>query len=272
MNRASAKRKILQTLNSFKSYDDMHKFLESGTVGTAEIAITDIIGKIPGFQDEINTIMLNSVISEQGNPDTRGFTFSKDISNERILEFVKGRDKAESKLATLYGTGEDREQAIESLEQHLLTRNEEYKSHTGKIENLQDAIAARRDEFDKKSKYSIFSALAPAVQAAAGWYDYLFASPGLEKIENRMFYIDPGSGKLGPPIEIRETQQQLKQAYQDRKSVVPRYQEYQEEYQTYDDIISDKEYFQGMLNKTGVDEALNYASLEQLTKMLEESQ
>jgi hypothetical protein len=263
------KNKLINKLKSFGSYEEMHKFMKEGVVGTKKIPVKDIALKVPGLHEEVSLLMLDTVISEQGNPDARGFTFSKNVSNEKILEIIGAQDELEGKLTDLFGPiGEERDSKITELENKMLDRNNEYKNAGIKISNLQDAVKARRVEFDKKAKYSVFSVLAPAVQAAAGWTDW-FANEGLEKIENRLFYIDPESNKMGPPKEIREAQKELEDAYNKRIAIKPEYQESSDLYDNYKQIVQTQAALDGMLNKTGVDEALNYISLDQLTKMLE---
>ena len=105
-------------------------------------------------------------------------------------------------------------------------------------------------------------------QATAGWTDF-FTSEGLEKIENRDWNWDPKYKRLGTGPDLKNTQRNLEAAYKERTDVKPKYQEKSDLYDNYRQIINSQDALTGLLNVTGVDEALNYISLEQLTKMLE---
>ena len=287
MNKTKAKRKILQELNSFDSYEDMNEFLTEATVGTSKMLISDIIGQIPGFDKELNTMMLEKVVTQYGNPDDPSFTFSRKVSNERLLELISGAEKAEGKLTDLYGpAGEDRDNKIKELEGIMHQRNTEKKNADIKVTNLQEAVAAKRAEFDKRAKmYSPESPfgkipfLGPVLpffgkymtQATAGWTDLgWFRDKGLEQIENRDWNWDPKYKRIGTSgTGIQTTQANLKEAYRDRKTIKPRYLEKSDEYENYKQIVQAKDALDGMFNETGADEALNHISLEQLTKILE---
>tara|TARA_R100000808_G_C2154157_1_gene164952 strand:- start:5682 stop:6497 length:816 start_codon:yes stop_codon:yes gene_type:complete len=264
------KNKLINELKSFGSYEEMHKFIKEGVVGTKKIPVEDIALKVPGLYEEINLLMLDTIISEQGNPDSPGFTFSRNVSNERILEIIGAQDELEGKLTDLFGpTGEERDSKITELENKMLDRNNEYKNTDIKISNLQEALRAQRAEFDKRAKISplnIFPGM--GIQMLLGLSD-IARREGLEKIENRDWYWDPKYEKFGPDQNIKDTQKVLEEEYNKRAAIKPEYQESSDLYNNYKTIVKSQEHNARILNKTGVDEALNYISLDQLTKMLE---
>ena len=263
---------LLNRLSGYASYEDKMKWLNTGIVGNkSQMSVQTYIDKVPGLREQVNEHMVNTISVEQGNPESAGFTFSTEYSNAKLLEILNKFEAGETKIANIFGETEVQNTSDEILElqEKILKRNTEQAKADTKVSNLQEAVKIQRKEFDERSKYSILN-IFPGMpsQAILGLTD-LARDKGLEQIENRDWNWDPKYKRFGAGPELKKTQENLDKAYKDKRNIKPTYQEKSDLYDNYKQIIKAEEALDGLLNQTGVDEALNYVSMEQLTKILE---
>jgi hypothetical protein len=261
-NRVSPTIEGMKTFKQRKDFIDTHKYLPR------------LIEKYPEFKEKINTFLLDTVVSEFGNPEDPGYSFSREYSDKFLLERLDLIEKNKAVYEDYFGgkTG------VEQLEEKLKSRNTKYKEAGEKVSDLQEAILRRRREFDDRSKSfggpaGVFEVplqtMKPVVQFFAGWTD-LFQPQGLEQVENRKFDWDPVNKRYGPGPEIPELQERLREAYEEKNDTVPQqYYEESEKYEEYKDMMESDQHNKAIINATGVDEALKFLSLESLKSTLQ---
>ena len=282
---------LLNRLSGHTSYEEKVKWLNTGIVGNkSQMSVQTYIDKVPGLREQVNEHMMNTIAVEQGNPDAAGFTFSKEYSNEKLLEVLNAFEAGETKIANLFGETqvENTSDEILELQDKILKRNEEYKTVSSEITNLQKAIKTQRKEFDERAqsvtlKEGPFAVggplpfLGPVIpffgkyltQLTVGLTD-LLQPTGLEKIENRDWNWDPKYKRIGPGPEMKETQDRLKVAYDKRADIPTEYRDASVMYEEYENLSKAQGAFSSVINNSGIDEALNFMSLEQLKQLLQE--
>ena len=264
---------LLNRLSGYASYEDKMKWLNTGIVGNkSQMSVQTYIDKVPGLREQVNEHMVNTISVEQGNPESAGFTFSTEYSNAKLLEILNKFEAGETKIANIFGETEVQNTSDEILElqEKILKRNTEQAKADTKVSNLQEAVKIQRKEFDERSKYSILN-IFPGMpsQAILGLTDYA-RNKGLEQIENRDWNWDPKHKRIGTPPELKSTQANLKTAYDQRLAVADEYRDVSELYEEYEDLSKAQGAFTSVINNSGIDEALNFMSLEQLKQILEE--
>jgi hypothetical protein len=255
---------MLTTFEQKKDYLDTHKY------------IPQVMEVLPEFKEKVNSYMIQDVITEFGNPDAPGFTFSKKYSDEFLLDKLNLIEKNAAVYEDYFGG----EEGIAKLEERMEQRNTEYTAAESRVTNLREAILQKRREFDARSEAfggpaGVFTVplqfMKPVVQFAGGWTDW-FQSEGLEKVENRKFDWDPLNKRYGPGPEMTALQKELSEAYDEKTDTVPQqYFEESEKYKEYKDMVLSDERNKAIVNSTGLDEALNYLDIESLKSLLQGS-
>jgi hypothetical protein len=263
-NRIAPELERLTTFEEKKNYLDAHKYLPQ------------VMEVLPEFKEKVNSYMIQDIVTEFGNPDAPGFTFSKKYSDQFLFDKLNLMEKN----ATVYEDYFGGEEGILRLEERMEQRNADYTEASGKVTNLREAILQRRREFDARSQpfggpAGVFTVpmqfMKPVMQATGGWIDW-FKSEGLEKVENRKLDWDPLNKRYGPGPEIPALQKELAKAYEEKTDTVPQqYFEESQKYKEYQDMMSGDEYNKAIVNSTGLDEALNYLDIESLKSLLQGS-
>ena len=141
---------IINELNSMPTFEDKNKYLTSGFIEGATISapVSDVIDAL-GLREQINTTMMQTMIQEKGNPESNQYMFSKDYSNEVILNAIKNIEKSVMQDEELFGKDID-----EGIKQHRI-KQEGLEDDIGivdkRILNLKNVISSERKSFDEKS-------------------------------------------------------------------------------------------------------------------------
>ena len=237
--------------------------------------ISKAMETFPEFNEMVNSYMIEAIISEFGNPESPGHTFSQKYSDSFLLDKLNLIEKNVEVFREEFGGAE----GIKELETKKLEGDTKYLEASEEIKNLREAIKQYRREFDARSQYfggpaGVFEvplqAMKPVVQILAGWTDPLLQEEGLEQVENRKFNWDPLHKRYGPGPEIPALQAELKEAYRLRNDILPtQYHDVDVKYESYKDLILSDESNRTIVNSTGIDEALNYLDIESLKSMLQ---
>ena len=254
----------LTTFEEKKNYLDTHKY------------VPKVMEVLPEFKEKVNSYMIQDIVTEFGNPDAPGFTFSKKYSDEFLLDKLNLMEKN----ATVYEDYFGGEEGITQLEERMEQRNADYTDAESRVTNLREAILQKRREFDARSQplggpAGVFTlpmqATKPIMQYFGGWTDW-FQDEGLEKVENRKLDWDPLNKRYGPGPEIPALQKELAKAYEEKTDTVPQqYFEESQKYKEYKDMMSSDQHNKAIVNSTGLDEALNYLDIESLKSLLQGS-
>ena len=262
-NRVGPTIKGMETFKQRKDFIDTHKYLPR------------LIEKYPEFKEKINTFLLDTVVSEFGNPEDPGYSFSREYSDKFIFDKLDLIEKNKAVYEDYFGGVE----GVLKLEERLEKQNKDYKLADEKVRNLTEAIKSRRDEFDARSQYfggpaGVFEiplqAMKLPMQIFAGPIDWLIQPEGLEQVENRIFNWDPVNKRYGPGPEIPELQERLREVYDERNDTIPQqYHEESEKFKEYQEFQSKNADNVALINSTGLDEALTFLSLESLKSTLQ---
>jgi len=141
---------IMNELNSMPTFEDKNKYLTSGFIEGATISapVSDVVDAL-GLREQINTTMMQSMIQEKGNPESNQYMFSKDYSNEVILNAIKNIEKSAMQDEELFGKDVD-----EGIKQHRIKQEgleDDIDIVDKRILNLQNVISSERKSFDERS-------------------------------------------------------------------------------------------------------------------------
>ena len=267
----------LESLGTFeqkKRYIDEHEY------------ISQAMEKLPRFKEMVNSYMVGNVVSEFGNPDAPGFSFSKKYSDEFLLDKLDLIEKNKEVLSDYFGG----ERGVQRLERDLRKRNVEYSEAKGTVENLREAILQKRKEFDERTSwmrgpgeekafmppsfavnpFALTTTIGKIAVQPANLVEAFIAPEGLETIESRKFNWDPINKRYGPGPEIPALQEKLRGAYEEMNETVPQqYAGKSAKYKEYQDMVLSDKSNRAIVESTGLDEALHYLDMESLKSMLQ---
>ena len=282
---------ITGTLDRYDTFEAKDEYLQTTSFGSGK-TINDVFEKSPEVKSAIQEYMVNSAISQYGNPDVPGFEFgwsenpNEAVSNDELLRRATKLAEISAELEARF-PGEE----LSKIQASYKEKQKRYTSLTGEINDLVNAIQIKRNEFDKDAYSTLgykgsfdhrFPALIPlmssmsglakgAMQTVVGWTD-LFRNAGMEKIENRAMNYNPELGVSGSDYiasNIKPLQNILEGLYDERNNKLPvEYADLTEEYEDWHSLVTSANIHKEFIEKTGLDEALKYAPLDELIEML----
>jgi hypothetical protein len=259
---------VFNKLNEFTSYEDKHKYLDSTMIDAGKHgkkSIKDLLNRYPELSQSVNEHMLNTAISEYGNPADEGFTFSKDVSNKKILDILDTITMNEQIIQNKYGGQE----GYEILHQEVLDKKEKREKLEEEKDLLQKGIASRRKEFKENavSAGPLFEVANLFQQAVAGVTD-IYRAEGMEKIERSNLMYDTENQRIGLGPEFKAQQDRLGQVLNEIELLSVKNQEYEE----FENLDAMQDMRLGQISSTIIDDlvASGYATEEKIRTLLGE--
>ena len=271
--------KLTRDLNNYDTFEEKNKYLQEHKY------LDKIYEKYPEIEQGINSMMITKVQEEFGSPDSEQFSFSKDVSDKELLRIMDLIDKNDEVLQNEYFGQE----GIDEMERVITEKNSIAADIKERKTSLQDNIATLRQEFDDRT--SAFTGWGPFAsgggplrdipflglvlpetlkyftQLGAGWTDW-FRTKGMEKVENRMLNWDPEAQRYGPGPEIGIEQGKLASLLAEEEVFREKYKGASPLYEEINDLLDAQEFRAKQIESSGIDEALNYMSMENLRRML----
>tara|TARA_R100001594_G_scaffold20844_2_gene40333 strand:- start:12262 stop:13293 length:1032 start_codon:yes stop_codon:yes gene_type:complete len=168
-------------------------------------------------------------------------------------------------------------------------KHSEFEPIESQKKSYTDNIRTLRQEFDDRVGH--LSALSPSnlienkgfpmiipglntvskaiMQLMGGWAD-IGQDEGLEKVENRLLTYDTENKRFGPGPEIGREQSKLKAVYRDEEDLKDKWAGYDTKYDELKESLDTAIERETKLQKTAIDEALNYTDIETLKGLLNE--
>ena len=233
--------------------------------------------------------MITSIQEEFGSSESDQFSFSKETSNRELLRIMDLVEKNDEILQNEYFGQE----GIDEMERVITEKNAIAADIKKRKTSLQDNIGTLRQEFDDRVSATaglpftgeeggplreipflglvLPETLKYLTQLGAGWTD-LFHPKGMEKIETRMFNWDPEAQRYGPGPEIGIEQDKLAAVLAEEEAFEEKYEGASPLYQEINDLLEVQGLRKEQIKASGIDEALDYISMENLTKLLQGQQ
>ena len=275
--------KLTRDLNNYDTFEEKNKYLQEHKY------LDRIYEQYPEIEQGINSMMITTVQEEFGSPDSDQFSFSKDVSDKELLRIMDLIDKNDEVLQNEYFGQE----GIDEMERVITEKNSIAADIKERKTSLQDNIATLRQEFDDRVSWAAglpFSRLfgrgegGPLrdipflgvvlpetlkyfTQLGAGWTDW-FRTKGMEKVENRMLNWDPEAQRYGPGPEIGIEQGKLEDVLAEEEVFREKYEGASPLYEELNDLLDAQEFRAKQIESSGIDEALNYMSMENLRRTL----
>ena len=267
--------KLTRDLNNYATFEEKNKYLQEHKY------LDKIYEKYPEIEQGINSMMITTVQEEFGSSDSDQFSFSKDVSDKELLRIMDLIDKNDEVLQNEYFGQE----GIDEMERVITEKNAISADIKKRKESLQGNIATLRQEFDDRvgafeggplRRLPFIGAVLPETikyftQLGAGWTDW-FRTEGMEEIENRKLNWDPEAQRYGPGPEIDIEQAKLANVLAEEEAFEEKYEGASPLYQELKDLRTAQEFRKEQIKATGIDEALDYISMENLTKLLQGQQ
>ena len=275
--------KLMRDLDNYATFEEKSKYLREHKY------LDRIYEKYPEIEQGINSMMITSVQEEFGSPESDQFSFSKDISNRELLRIMDLVEKNDEILQSEYFGKE----GIDEMERVITEKNAIAADIKERKTSLQDNIGILRQEFDDRTSATaglpftgeeggplreipflglvLPETLKYFTQLGAGWTD-LFRPKGMEKIETRMFNWDPEAQRYGPGPVIDIEQDKLASLLAEEEAFEEKYEGASPLYEDIGDLLEVQELRKEQIKESGIDEALDYISMENLTKLLQGQQ
>jgi hypothetical protein len=218
--------------------------------------------------------MITSIQGEFGSPESDQFSFSKETSNKELLRVMDLIEKNDEILQSEYFGKE----GIDELERVITEKNAIATDIRKRKTLLQENIGHLRQEFDDRvgafesgNPMRIVPVLPEVskffMQGLAGWTDW-FQPEGMEKVENRMLNWDPEAQRYGPGPEIGIEQAKLASVLAEREAFQEKYEGASPLYQELNDLLAAQGLRKETIKTSGIDEVLDYMSIESLRGLL----
>ena len=282
-NREQIIDKLMLDLDNYATFEEKSKYLKEHKY------LDRIYEKYPEIEQGINSMMITSIQEEFGSPESDQFSFSKEISNRELLRIMDLVEKNDEILQNEYFGQE----GIDEMERVITEKNAIAADIKERKTSLQDNIGTLRQEFDDRVSATaglpftgeeggplreipflglvLPETLKYLTQLGAGWTD-LFRTKGMEKIETRMFNWDPEAQRYGPGPEIGIEQGKLADVLVEEEAFKEKYKGASPLYEDISDLLEVQELRKEQIKASGIDEALDYISMENLTKLLQGQQ
>jgi len=275
--------KLMLDLDNYATFEEKNKYLKEHKY------LDRIYEKYPEIEQGINSMMITSIQEEFGSPESDQFSFSKETSNKELLRIMDLVEKNDEILQNEYFGQE----GIDEMERVITEKNAIAADIKKRKTSLQDNIGTLRQEFDDRvsataglpftgeeggplRKIPFLGLVLPETlkyltQLGAGWTD-LFRPKGMEKVETRMFNWDPEAQRYGPGPEIGIEQGKLADVLAEEEIFEEKYKGASSTYEDLGDLLAVQELRKKQIKASGIDEALDYISMENLTKLLQGQQ
>ena len=79
---------LTTNLDALSTFEDKHAFLTTKTFGTKKYTMDQIYTMFPDLKSQVADYMWNTVETQFGNPESKEFTFSKTISDNKLLSMI----------------------------------------------------------------------------------------------------------------------------------------------------------------------------------------
>jgi len=287
---------VFNKLNEFTSYEDKHKYLDSTIIDAGKHgkkSIKDLLNRYPELSQSVNEHMLNTAISEYGNPADKGFTFSKDVSNKKLLDILDTIAMNKEIIQTKYGGQE----GYEILHQEVLDKKAKREKLEEERDFLQKGIASRRKEFSDRVGWSLagpdfgnwdeegfsggdlldialgipstilFEGANIIQQIGAGWTD-IGKEEGTEKVERANLVWDHENQRFGLGPEFKAQQDRLTQVLDKIELLSAKNQEYED----FENLDAMQDIRLAQISSTIIDDLVDsgYATEEKIRTLLGE--
>ena len=271
--------KLMLDLDNYVTYEEKHRYLKEHKY------LDRIYEKYPEIEEGINSMMITSIQEEFGSPESEQFSFSKETSNRELLRVMDLIEKNDEILQSEYFGKE----GIDEMERMITEKNAIAADIRERKTSLQGNIATLRQEFDDRVSATaglpftgkeggplreipflglvLPETLKYFTQLGAGWTDW-FQPKGMEQIENRMFNWDPEAQRYGPGPAIDIEQGKLAGVLAEEEAFEEKYEGASPLYQELNDLLAAQGLRKEQITKSGIDEALDYMSIESLRGLL----
>jgi len=269
--------KLRDNLDIYSSFEEKNTYLKNHKY------LDRIYEKYPDLEKEVNSLMIESITSEFGLPESGRFSFSKDVSDRELLRTLDMYDTNKKVLDEKYGFANElgvREKA-EELRALAAEKDAAFDETTRKKEVHRENIRVMRQEFDDRvgayeggplRQLPFLGLVLPEAvkyftQLGAGWTDW-FRSEGMERIENRMFNWDPINERYGPGYDIKAEQSQLKGVLDWEDQLKDTYEGVAAKATEFNELEESQRRRLKTIKDSGIDEALNYIGMEEIRELL----
>jgi len=262
--------KLRDNLDTYSSFEEKNTYLKNHKY------LDRIYEKYPDLEKEVNSLMIGSITSEFGVPESGQFSLSKEVSNKELLRTLDMYDTNKEILEEEFGG----EKGVK-LRALAAEKDAAFDETTRQKELHRENIRVMRQEFDDRvgafeggplRQLPFIGAVIPEtakyfMQLGAGWTDW-FRSEGMEKIENRMFNWDPINKRYGPGYDIRAEQSQLGQVLDYEDKLKDKYEGVAAEATEFNELEESQRRRLKTIKDSGIDEALNYIGIEEIRGLL----
>jgi hypothetical protein len=151
---------IFKKLNSFSTYEEKHKYINETVVNAGKDSlgneigqkkISEFIDRYPEVKTSINEHMLQNALSDYGNPQDEGFTFSKDVSNKKLLETIDAIAKNQEIIESRFGGDE----GFETMTQDIIEKKGKRKELIKEKDDIIAGLKARKKEYSERMGWSL---------------------------------------------------------------------------------------------------------------------
>ena len=262
--------KLRDSLDTYSSFEEKDTYLKNHKY------LDRIYEKYPDLKKEVNSLMIESITSEFGVPESGQFSLSKDVSNKELLRTLDMYDINQEIINKEY-SGEKGEQ-FRAL---VAEKDVAFDETARKKELHRENIATMRQEFDDRvgayeggplRQLPFLGAVLPETvkyftQVGAGWTDW-FRPEGLEMIENRRFNWDPANEQYGPGPEIGIEQTALRSVLDYEDELKDKYEGVAAKATEFNELEESQKRRSKTIQDSGIDEALNYIGMEEIRELL----
>jgi|TARA_Y100000034_G_C6823035_1_gene370883 hypothetical protein len=262
--------KIKDDLDSYTSFEDKNNYLKNHKY------LDRVYEKYPDLEKEVNSLMIENITSEFGIPESKQFSFSKDVSNRELLRTLDMYDVNQRVIEKEYGGEKGKKLRVLSDKS-----KKEFDEVVRRKGIHRENIATMRQEFDDRvgpytggpmRKIPFLGLVLPEAakyftQIGAGWTDW-FQPEGMEKIETRMFNWDPVAKRYGPGPEIESEQSRLQEVLDLEDSLKEKYEGVYSEVEEFNELEASQRRRSETITGSGIDEALDYISMDEIKELL----
>jgi hypothetical protein len=273
---------VFDNLESLPTYEAKHEYLTTtvlkGKHGDKKIG--ELLDRYPGVKDSVNAYMLNTAISDYSNPADEGFTFSRDVSNKKILDTMNLINLNQQIIEDKYGGDE----GFDEMTLAVKNQNKRIKELKAEKANLLEGLKARKKEHDERMGWKLagppsiwgleaipatimFEGTNIIQQLAAGWTD-IGKEEGMQKIERANLVWDDENKRFGYGPEFKAQQDKVKSI----ESALDELSAMNQEYQDYKELNDDQDKRLKLLGSTIIDDLISseYATEDEIRTLLGE--